>query len=302
MASTTERLILWLPLTLRRGLGFTRRVLADFLRNRGLLLAGGVGYNVLLSIIPLFALVVTVLSYVVDEAQLVETIRVQAQLIAPGHAALLVGAVEEFLESREVFGVVGFLVLLFFSSLSFRMLEDAMSILLRHREPRRRRKAWVSFLIPYAYVLVLGLGILALTVTVAVVDRLSEGTVGLLGMELAFGWAPVLVLYASAFIGLGLFFTSIYKVLPAVEIDLRRALVGGFAAAALWEGLLWVLGYYFERISLVSTLYGSFATIIVVLLTLEAGAVILLLGAQIIAELEPDGAARKAPGEGPSPS
>ncbi len=44
--------------------------------------------------------------------------------------------------------------------------------------------------------------------------------------------------------------------------------------------------FYFANLSFVNVVYGSLATLIVVLLTLEIGAVILLLGAQVIAELE----------------
>ncbi len=44
-----------LPLLASRVAHFAWRVLTTFLRNRGILLAGGVGYNVLLSIVPLFA-------------------------------------------------------------------------------------------------------------------------------------------------------------------------------------------------------------------------------------------------------
>ena len=44
--------------------------------------------------------------------------------------------------------------------------------------------------------------------------------------------------------------------------------------------------YYFTKISMVNLIYGSLATVIVVLLFLEVAFVILLLGAQVIAELE----------------
>ncbi len=71
-----------------------------------------------------------------------------------------------------------------------------------------------------------------------------------------------------------------------VRIALRRALVGGFVAALLWEGVRLLLVYYFANLSFVNAVYGSLATLIVVLLSLEVGAIILLLGAQVIAELE----------------
>lgn len=271
---------------LRRTLHFSRRVLASFLMNHGILLAGGVGYNVLLSIVPLFAVFAAVLSRVVDEAQLVSTIHAQAQLLAPGHAELFVDTVEQLIHSKGLVGGIGFLVLLFFSSLAFRMLEDAISIIFHRHAHSYTRRFWVSALLPYVYVLVLGIGVLALTLLVATVNRISGGNPGISGVGLTLSWEAAAVLYSFGFIGIGLLFTSIYKVLPVVRIALRRAFVGGFTAAVLWELSLWALVYYFDNISLVNIVYGSFATLIVVLLSFEVGAVILLLGAQVIAELE----------------
>jgi len=63
-------------------------------------------------------------------------------------------------------------------------------------------------------------------------------------------------------------------------------LIGGITAAFLWEltrhGLVW----YFSTLSFVNVVYGAFATVIIILLTLEAAAIILLFGAQVIAEYE----------------
>ena len=44
--------------------------------------------------------------------------------------------------------------------------------------------------------------------------------------------------------------------------------------------------WYFANLSMMNVVYGSLATAIIVLLTLEVAALILLLGAQVIAELE----------------
>ena len=46
------------------------------------------------------------------------------------------------------------------------------------------------------------------------------------------------------------------------------------------------MAYYFAKISLVGVVYGSLATVVVVLLSMEVASLILLFGAQIIAELE----------------
>jgi len=66
----------------------------------------------------------------------------------------------------------------------------------------------------------------------------------------------------------------------------RHALVGGTTAAVLWEITRHVLLWYFNTLSRVSEVYGSLTTAIVVLLSLELAATLLLLGAQVIAEYE----------------
>ena len=287
--------MIWVPegmrVTLRRSWGFGGRVVADFMANRGILLAGGVGYNVLLSIIPLFIVCGVVLSAVVDEQELLATLRAQLELLAPGHTEMVVDAITPFLESRDLIGTVGFLVLLFFSSLAFRMLEDAIAIIFHVRDDPRRRSPWFSALVPYVFVLVLGAGLLMLTLLVALVNSLGDHALAVQGREVTPSAAAAVLAYVLGFVGLGLLFTAMYKVLPVVHIAPRRALVGGFVAAALWELVLRVLVYYFANISMVDTVYGPFATVIVILLGLEVGAAILLLGAQVIAELERSAAA-----------
>nr|WP_217632645.1 YhjD/YihY/BrkB family envelope integrity protein [Marinobacter sp. AC-23] len=62
--------------------------------------------------------------------------------------------------------------------------------------------------------------------------------------------------------------------------------MGGLVAAVLWEATRLLLMYYFLNISFVNAIYGSLATIIVILISLEIASIILLLGAQVIAELE----------------
>ncbi|EPC04632.1 hypothetical protein L861_04745 [Litchfieldella anticariensis FP35 = DSM 16096] len=269
-----------------RVLHFALRVLGAFLRNRGMLLAGGIGYNILLSIVPLFALICVFLTHVVDEGQLLEVMAIQARHLAPAHADLLLDAVRTVLKSRDVIGLVGTLVLLVFSSFAFRMLEDAMAIIFHLPDDPAKRSIWVSALLPYAFMLVLGTGLLALTLLVSLADALNALTIVITGRSLPFAGASTALLNLFSFIGMFVLFSAIYKVLPVVKISLRRALIGGFVAALMWEGIRLLLVGYFAHISLVNAVYGSLATIIIVLLSLEIGAIILLLGAQVIAELE----------------
>jgi uncharacterized BrkB/YihY/UPF0761 family membrane protein len=62
--------------------------------------------------------------------------------------------------------------------------------------------------------------------------------------------------------------------------------MGGMIATVLWEITRRVLVWYYAVLSSVNLIYGSFATSVVALLSIEAIAIIILLGAQFIAELE----------------
>src|ERR1700704_3453744 len=108
---------------------FALQTLKAFRANQGLLLAGAVAYYALLSIVPLLILIVIALSHVVDQAMLLETLERYLGWLVPGQQKPLVGELAGFLEHREVVGWVLLVTLLFFSSLAFTVLENAMSII-----------------------------------------------------------------------------------------------------------------------------------------------------------------------------
>jgi uncharacterized BrkB/YihY/UPF0761 family membrane protein len=80
--------------------------------------------------------------------------------------------------------------------------------------------------------------------------------------------------------------TAIYRLMPVGNLPWRHALLGGVTAVLLWEPTRHLLIWYFSHLSLVNVIYGSLGTTIIALLTLEIGSMILLLGAQVIAEYE----------------
>ncbi len=265
---------------------FMWRVIKAFLSNQGILLAGGLAYNSLLSAIPLVAVVVMSLSFFFDEQQLLATIAAELRLLIPSYADTLTNTIRTLLENRSVFGGVGIAVLLFFSSIAFRMLEEAIANIFHVPDHVEERSFWMSALIPYAYMVVIGIAIVLVTGATAFFETFSDASFILLGWEMSLANLPSLILYISGFVGMAALFTSVYKVLPVIQIGLKRAMVGGIIAAVLWEIVRRILVWYFASISIVNVIYGSLATVIVVLLSLEIGAIILLLGAQVIAELE----------------
>ncbi|MFB6372598.1 MAG: YhjD/YihY/BrkB family envelope integrity protein, partial [Bradymonadaceae bacterium] len=99
---------------------FLVSVLRKFRDNKGLLLASGVGYNTLLSVVPLFIVLLLVLSTFFDQQYLVEAINRELRFIVPGHADWLTESIAGIVEARNLAGTVVVGVLLFFSSIAFR--------------------------------------------------------------------------------------------------------------------------------------------------------------------------------------
>jgi len=272
---------------LGRLLSFLLRVLRGFKRNQGILLSGAVAYYTLLSIVPLSILALIVLSHVIEEVQLIYTLSTYLEMIIPGYAATLTEQVRVFLEHRRVVGIIGFMVMLFFSSIAFTVLEKAMSVIFFHRVIIKRRNFLISAIIPYVYILVLGLGILLVSFIAGAIETLETRQLIIFGWSLSLVGSSGVVLYILGILGEVLMLTSLYLVMPVVRVTFRHALIGGTASTILWEVTRRVLVWYYSVISMVNLIYGSFATAVVALLSTEAVALILLLGAQVISELEP---------------
>jgi len=269
-----------------RFLSLLLRVLRGFRRNQGLLLSGAVAYYTLLSVVPMSILALIGLSHFIEEEQLFQTLSTYLEMIIPGYASTLTDQVRVFLAHRNVVGIIGFLVMLFFSSIAFTVLENAMSVIFFHRVRIQRRHFLISAIIPYVYILVLGLGILVVSFITGAIETIEKRQLMLLGCKMSLEGFSGIALYALGIVGEILLLTSIYLVMPVVRITFRRALIGGMAATVLWEVTRRVLVWYYSVISMVNLIYGSFATAVVALLSTEAVALILLLGAQVIAELE----------------
>lgn len=264
---------------------FLLRVVRGFMRNQGFLLSGAVAYYTLLSIVPLSILVLVVLTHFLEEEQLIPTLSTYLGMVIPGYAAALTAQAQAFLEHRKAVGVIGVTVMLFFSSLAFTMLEKAISVIFFQRVKRHRRFL-ISAIIPYAYIIVMGLGIVLVSLLVGAIETWEIRQVTIVGWSLNVDVTTRVALYLLGILGEVLLLTSLYLVMPVVRVRFRHALVGGITATVLWEITRRLLIWYYGTVSMVNIIYGSISITVVALLSIEVVALILLLGAQVIAELE----------------
>ena len=271
---------------LKNPVDFALGVLKAFQANQGLLLAGAVAYYALLSIVPMLILMVIALSQVIDQDVLLATLNTALEYVVPGEGKSVVMELKTFLDHREVIGLVLFVTMLFFSSVGFKVLENAISVIFLHRVQQHRRHILVSLLLPFGYIIYIGTAIFA--GTFVIVDLLAIGGEHLviLGHNWSLSGMSHWLIYVAGVLGEILFISAIYYFMPVGRLTTHHALIGGTSAALLWEIIRHALGWYFGTLSQVSVVYGSLTTAIIVLLSLEVAATLLLLGAQVIAEYE----------------
>jgi membrane protein len=267
--------------------GFARRVLKGFQANQGLLLAGAVAYYALLSIVPMFILMVMALSHFIQQDALLQMIAVALEYVAPGRGKAVAAELQSFMDNTASVGWVLLITMLFFSSLGFRVLEGAISVIFLHRVEQRKRHFLVSLVVlPAGYLVFTGAVLTVGTLLGLDLARLADHSVALFGHAWSLGWFSRLVIYLGGVLGEMLLIAAIYYFMPVGRLTAHQALVGGFSAAVLWEIVRHILAWYLSTLSQVNVVYGSLATAIVVLFSMELAATILLLGAQVIAEYE----------------
>jgi YihY family inner membrane protein len=265
---------------------FVLQTLKAFRANQGLLLAGAVAYYALLSIVPLLILIVIVLSRVVPQQLVLDALAHLLRWLVPGQSNALVRELSNFLAHRAVIGTVLLITMIFFSSLAFTVLENAMSLIFVHRVVVKRRHFLVSALLPYCYILLLGVGLLIVTVVSSALEAIGAAGLELFGLHVSLQGLTRVLLYLFGLAGEIFVLTSVYLVMPVGRPSIKHALIGGVVAGLLWEITRHVLVWYFATLSQVSIVYGSLTMAIVILLSFEWLATLLLFGAQVISQYE----------------
>jgi YihY family inner membrane protein len=223
---------------------------------------------------------------VIEQDVLLTTLRRALEYVVPGQGQALVVELSAFLNQRELIGWVLLVTMLFFSQLGFKVLENAISVIFLHRIAKRRRHIVESLLLPFGYILFLAAALFAGTFVLTDLVTLGTSQLEVLGHSWSLSGISRFVLYTIGVCTEVILISAIYYFMPVGWLSLQHALIGGASAALLWEIIRHGLRWYFGTLSQVSVVYGSLTTAIIVLLSFEVAATVLLLGAQVIAEYE----------------
>ena len=257
-----------------------------FRKNQGFLLAGAIAYYALLSVVPFLILTVMALSHLVDQAELLGTLKRYLEWLVPSQSSALLADLNRFLENGVAIGLVLLATILFFSSLAFSVLEKSMAVIFSHRGIIKQRHFLTSALLPYLLVFFLGAGLLLLTILTINLEAMALMSIAFFKWHWSLSGLSRVLFYLLGLSAETIVLTSIYLFIPVGRTAFRHALVGGLVTASLWEIIRHQLIWYFQMMSSASVVYGSLTTAVIALFSMEIIATLLLLGAQLISEYE----------------
>ena len=264
---------------------FIQRVLLGFFNGNGFAHAGAIAYYSLLSIVPLSALILLGLSNIVDSHTLISFAERYLSLIVPAETPSILAQIEVVLSKSDVFGFVGFISLLLFSGLAFRVIGQSLSEILGTKAEQHRTLVF-SALLPYLFLLAIACAILVISLVSELMINWGNQLLAFTDINWQIGELNTSFIFIFTFIGQVILIASFYRIMPDAHVPFRYALVGGFFAASLWATISRLMAWYYSSVSQINLIYGAFTTVIIILLTLEAAAIILLLGAHAIAEYQ----------------
>jgi len=217
---------------------------------------------------------------------LFHTLSTYIEMIIPGYATTLTQEAGVFIEHGKSVGIFVFLAMLFFGSIAFSALESAMSVIFSHRFRNPRRHFLLSPLFRTSISFLIGLGILLVSFMAGAIETHDGRPLIILDGVSSLEGTAFFALYLIGIFGEVLLLTSFYLVMPLVAHHVPACSAGRNDRDGFMEITRRVLVWYYSVVSSVNLIYGSFATSVVALISIEAIAVIVLLGAQVIAEVE----------------
>ena len=261
-----------------------KRVKAEVKEDNVPLLAAGVAFYAMLAIFPAIIAVVTVYGMVADPAQVQSQVGEFAKSLPSGADQLLTEQLKSVTsagrQSLSIGLAVSLLAVLWTASGGIQGLVKGLNLVYDEKETRGFLKLrGLSLLLTLGAILMAVVAIALVAVFPAVVDDLKLGQAGQLAASIA-RWVVLALLVLSAV-------AVLYRYAPD-RANPRWRWVSWGAVVAL---VLWLLGsigfsWYVDNFGKYNQTYGALAAVIILLLWLFLSAFVVLIGAEIDAEIE----------------
>ena len=254
---------------------FLRQLLTRFMDHRCLRIAGSLAFTTLLALVPLFAVVFSVMSSfpVFQEwATLLEDFIYQNFVPATGD--VVQETVSQFLQQTGKLTAIGLVFLMLGALLLLASIEDAFNDIWQLQKGRKL----LQRLLVYWAVLTLG--------PILIGSSLSLSSYFIaLSAQTDFSNATTLLLTFLPFLFEILAFLLLYIAVPNCSVKFNHALFGGFVAAVLFELAKATFTIYVTGFKTYEVIYGALATIPIFLIWIYVSWLVILFAAELVAQL-----------------
>jgi membrane protein len=264
------------PAKLLETLGFLRFVFRRWTEDRCPQIAGSLTYTTLLSLAPVFAIAVALLS----SAPFFEDVMAQIKIflllnLTPDIAHTIITVyMAEFTRNARRLTWVGTAAVLVVAVWLMLIMDRSLNAIWRVRE---KRPFWIS-LVGYVALVVAGPLLIGVSVTVTTyIMSVSAGLGDLSATLHALALRLVPVLMSS------LAFFLIYRIIPHRRVAWRHALLGAVVAAVLFESSKQLFAFYAHESPTYNVVYGAFAAVPLFLIWIYLSWLVVLFGAELTA-------------------
>jgi membrane protein len=262
--------------------GLIIRTFRNFQQHDGPHMAAGIAYYAFVALFPLMLGVITLASLFLDQGVVRQGLFDFAEAILPASIGLLEQTTNKIVHLRGALGILSIIAVFWIAAGVFGAISRAVN------------RAWGvgeahSFFIAKArhLLMVPGVGLLvalsaAVTVGSEIVSRLD-----LTGLKLP---AFMEILSSRAFAALAalaltfVMFALVYKFFPNTNVRWSAIWPGALLAAVFFEVGKIAFIYYVNSIAIYERLYGSLASVLILLVWLYYSALILIIGAEFASE------------------
>ena len=238
--------------------------------------AGALTFTTLIALVPLLTVALAVVTAfpIFDQFQTVLQRWLVESLIPESISRQVLGYLTQFTTKASRLGSFGFAALMLSAVALMLTIDRSLNTIWRVRQQR----AWGQRLLLYWAALTLGpLLVAAGLLTMASVITWSGGSLRYQGpgVKMALGMLEFLLLWGGI--------SALYRLVPNTNVAWRPVLVGSFVTALVLEGARSVLAWYLASMPTFSLIYGTFATVPILLVWIYTAWVVVLFGAVLVA-------------------
>ena len=254
--------------------------LKGFRQDNGLFLAAGLSFYFLVCLVPMLFLFVSMMGYLLtNEAATTAALNQLSQLV-PVYKKELSEMLSRLIATRKTSGVIGTVILLFFSTQLFACLRMIMNAVFEERRGRGILRGML-----YDVMMLGVIGVLFVS-SMVITD--------LFFWFRSFVFAPTLmprqwVRYMFLAIALGfntLLYFVVYRYFPTRRIHVGAALAGAILASLLWEIAKQIFRWYILSIGVYDQIYGALGFMVGLTMFVYYSGIVLVLGAEYAAAVE----------------